>query len=314
MTIRVPFYVVDVFASQPLTGSPLPLLPDADDLDQAQLAAIAREFSQPETSFLLRPSLPGATVRIRSFTPAGAEVGGAGHNALGAWVWLEAAGRLGPEGSAGPGGPGRPDGRLPGRPDGSLAQEIGGRVLPVEVVRRPGQPAVIWMDQAAPQFGATVADRSALAAALGLAEPDLAADEPAQVVSTGAAHLMVPVRDRAAVDRAAPDPARLRALLHQAGGEGCYLYSRDPAAADAVAYARFFNPTMGIAEDPATGSAAGPLAARLAAAGQIPDQATVVIEQGHALGRPSRIQVEVTGPRIRVGGSGLVVAEGTLTL
>jgi PhzF family phenazine biosynthesis protein len=170
------------------------------------------------------------------------------------------------------------------------------------------------MDQSPPQFGATVGDRAALAAGLGLAEPDLAADEPAQVVSTGAAHLMVPARDRAAVDRAAPDPARLKALLHQAGGEGCYLYSRDPAAADAVAYARFFNPTMGIAEDPATGSAAGPLAARLAAAGQIPRQATVVIEQGHALGRPSRIQVEVSGPRIRVGGSGLVVAEGTLTL
>jgi PhzF family phenazine biosynthesis protein len=303
MTIRVPFYIVDVFASQPLSGSPLPLLPAADDLDQAQLAAIAREFSQPETTFLLRPSLPGATVRIRSFTPAGAEVGGAGHNALGAWVWLEASGRLDPESSEDPGRPGR-----------SLAQEIGGRVLPVEVIRPPGQPAVIWMDQSPPQFGATVGDRAALAAALGLAEPDLAADEPAQVVSTGAAHLMVPARDRAAVDRAALDPARLKALLHQAGGEGCYLYSRDPAAADAVAYARFFNPTMGIAEDPATGSAAGPLAARLAAAGQIPRQATVVIEQGHALGRPSRIQVEVSGPRIRVGGSGLVVAEGTLTL
>jgi len=297
MTIQVPFYVVDVFASQPLTGSPLPLLPDADGLDEAQLRAIAREFSQPETTFLLRSSRPGATVRLRSFTPAGAEVGGAGHNALGAWVWLEAAGRLNPE-----------------APDASLAQELGGRVLPVEVVRRPGQPAVIWMDQAPPQFGGTVGDRSALAAGLGLAEPDLAADEPAQVVSTGAAHLMVPARDRAAVDRAAPDPARLKALLHQVGGEGCYLYSRDPVAADAVAYARFFNPTMGIAEDPATGSAAGPLAARLAAAGQIPRQATVVIEQGHALGRPSRIQVEVSGPRIRVGGSGLVVAEGTLTL
>ncbi len=83
MTTRMPFYVVDVFASQPLSGSPLPLLPAADGLDQAQLAAIAREFSQPETSFLLRPSLPGATVRIRSFTPAGAEVGGARP----AWAW-----------------------------------------------------------------------------------------------------------------------------------------------------------------------------------------------------------------------------------
>jgi predicted PhzF superfamily epimerase YddE/YHI9 len=65
-------------------------------------------------------------------------------------------------------------------------------VLPVEVIRPPGQPAVIWMDQSPPRFGATAGDRPALAAALGLAEQDLAADEPAQVVSTGAAHLMVP--------------------------------------------------------------------------------------------------------------------------
>ena len=84
--------------------------------------------------------------------------------------------------------------------------------------------------------------------------------------------------------------------------------------AGAVAYARFFNPTVGIAEDPATGTAAGPLVARLAALGQVPDQATVIVEQGYALGRPSRIQVSASGPRIRVGGSGLVVAEGTLAV
>jgi PhzF family phenazine biosynthesis protein len=71
---------------------------------------------------------------------------------------------------------------------------------------------------------------------------------------------------------------------------------------------------MGIAEDPATGSAAGPLAARLAAEGRIPRQATVVIEQGHALGRPSLIQVAVSAQRVRVGGSGLVVADGTLAV
>jgi PhzF family phenazine biosynthesis protein len=305
MTIRVPFYFVDVFASQPLTGNPLSLVPDADDLDQAQMRAVAREFNQSETTFLLRPSLPGATVRLRSFTPAGAEVGGAGHNALGAWVWLEAAGRL----SAGRPGAGRPgaDG-----PDEGLAQELAGRVLPVEVIRPPGKPAEVWLDQAPPQFGATAGDRSELAAGLGLTEHDLGA--PAQVVSTGAAHLLVPVRDRTAVDRAAPDPARLAAVLHQAGGEGCYLYSLDPVSAEAVAYARFFNPTMGIAEDPATGSAAGPLAARLAAEDRIPQQATVVVEQGHALGRPSLIRVAVSAQRVRVGGSGLVVAEGTLAV
>jgi PhzF family phenazine biosynthesis protein len=186
-------------------------------------------------------------------------------------------------------------------------------VLPVEVIRGPGEPATIWMDQSPPQSGAVVRDRAALAAALGLAEGDLAADEAAQVVSTGAGHLLVPARNRGAVDRAAPDAARLAHVLRQADGEGCYLYSTDPVdPVGAVAYTRFFNPTMGIAEDPATGTAAGPLVARLAATGKAPEQTTVIVEQGYALGRPSRIQVSASGHRIRVGGSGLVVAEGTL--
>ncbi len=298
MAARVPFCFVDVFASRPLTGNPLSMVPDADSLDEGQMRAIAREFNQSETTFVLRPSLPGAMVRLRSFTPAGVEVGGAGHNALGAWVWLEAAGRLGPAGG-----------------DGAFRQEIAGQVLPVEVIRQPGAPATVWMDQSPPRFGAIAGDPAALAAALGLAEEDLAADEPAQVVSTGAGHLLVAARSRAAADRAAPDPARLALVLRQAGGEGCYLYSHDPVdPAAAVAYARFFNPTVGIAEDPATGTAAGPLVARLAAAGRVPGDAIVAVEQGFAVGRPSRIQVSVSGQRVRVGGGGLVVAEGTLAL
>lgn len=297
MTSRVPFYFVDVFATRPLTGNPLSLVPDADGLGEAQMRAIAREFNQSETTFVLRPSRPGATVRLRSFTPAGVEVGGAGHNALGAWLWLETAGRLA-SAAAGRG----------------LRQEIAGQVLPVEVRRQAGQPAAVWMDQSPPQFGAVAGDRARLAAALGLGQRDLRPDEDAQVVSTGAGHLLVPARDRGAVDRAAPDPARLTPALRQVGAEGCYLYSPDPVAAGAVAYARFFNPAVGIAEDPATGTAAGPLAARLVAAGRVPDQSTVIIEQGYALGRPSWIGVSVAGQRVRVGGSGLVVAEGTLTV
>jgi trans-2,3-dihydro-3-hydroxyanthranilate isomerase len=298
MASRVPFYFVDVFASSPLSGNPLSLVPDADGLEEQQMRAIAREFNQSETTFLLRPALPEVTVRLRSFTPAGAEVGGAGHNALGAWVWLEAAGRLGPAGS-----------------DGGFRQQIAGQVLPVELTRRPGEPATVWMDQSPPRFGAVIRDPAPLAAALGLAGGDLAAGEPAQVVSTGAGHLLVPARNRAAVDRAAPDAARLVQVLREAGGEGCYLYSNDPVEpADAVAYARFFNPTVGIAEDPATGTAAGPLVARLVAAGKAPEGATVVVEQGFSVGRPSRIQVTVSGQRVRVGGRGLVVAEGALTL
>jgi trans-2,3-dihydro-3-hydroxyanthranilate isomerase len=292
----IPFCFVDVFASRPLTGNPLSLIPDADGLAESQMQAIAREFNQSETTFVLRPSKPDATWRLRSFTPIGAEVFGAGHNALGAWLWLAHADRL--------------------PAVGTLTQEIGDEVLPVEVSRGHDGLVSVTMAQSAPRFGGVAGDRAELAASLGLADADLVPDQPAQVVDTGAGHLLVPVRDRAAVDRAVPATERLAAVLRQAGGEGCYLYSRDavePGAA--VAYTRFFNPTMGIAEDPATGTAAGPLVARLAAEGQVPaDGRPVIVEQGYKLGRPSRIQVSVAGPQVRVGGSGLVVAEGTLAL
>jgi PhzF family phenazine biosynthesis protein len=233
-------------------------------------------------------------VRLRSFTPIGTEVLGAGHNALGAWLWLAADNSLDAMGS-------------------TLAQQIGQNVLPVQVTSEPSGSVVVSMDQSAPRFGSTVADRDELAAAIGLGKDDLT-DDPAQVVDTGAGHLMVPVRDRAAVDRAAPDATRLAAALRSVEGEGCYLYSLDPVdPLTAVAYTRFFNPTMGITEDPATGTAAGPLTALLVERGRLAD-GTWGIEQGRALGRPSLIRVTVDGSRVRISGSGLVVAEGTLFL
>ena len=284
------FSFVDVFADRPLTGNPLTVVPDADDLTVPQMQAIAREFNQSETTFVQRPTRAGATWRLRSFTPSGAEVFGAGHNALGAWLWLAAAGRLGLDGG-----------------EAEFAQEIGDDVLPVHVRAGGGVP-VVTMEQSPPVFGAVAEDREGLAAALGLGVEDLVADRPARVVSTGAGHLLVAVRDRAAVQRAAPDAGRLVEALRAVGGEGCYVYTHDTVDAAATAHARFFNPAMGIAEDPATGTAAGPLAALLGADG------VVVIEQGHAMGRPSTITVTVSGDRVRISGSGLIVARGTMTL
>jgi trans-2,3-dihydro-3-hydroxyanthranilate isomerase len=146
------------------------------------------------------------------------------------------------------------------------------------------------MDQSTPHSGATVNDRGEVAAALSLAEQDLTGDATPQVVATGAGHLMVAVRERSGVDRAAPHAARLAAVVEEVGGEGCYVYSLQPGEDGATAYARFFNPTTGIWEDPATGTAAGPLAALLVATNKAAEW-TVVTEQGYALGRPSRIQV-----------------------
>jgi len=294
---RVPFYFIDVFAGRALEGAPLSLVVDADDVGEAQMRAIAREFNQSETTFVVRPTLPGATWRLRSFTPIGAEVFGAGHNALGAWLWLAGSGRL-PLDSA----------------RSTFAQEIGRDVLPVEVIREEDGRISVSMDQSAPQFGDSVGDRAELAASLGLDEADIVSDQTAQVVSTGAGHLLVPLHDRAGVDRVVQDAPRLAAVLREVGGEGCYVYCLDPVDATSIAYARFFNPTVGIVEDAATGTAAGPLVAFLVANGIARGGTTSIVEQGYAMGRPSRIAVSVDGERVRVSGSGVVAAEGVLSL
>jgi trans-2,3-dihydro-3-hydroxyanthranilate isomerase len=289
------FYFVDVFADRPLTGNPLALVPDADDLTVPQMQAIAREFNQSETTFLLRPGQEGVDRRLRSFTPAGAEVDGAGHNALGAWLWLADQGLTGD------------------RPAVTMRQRIGAEVLAVEILRVPGEPTRIVMDQGVPAFGRHVTDGARLTRALGLEPRHLDSGSAAQVVSTGVAHLLVPLATRAAVDAAVAESRELAAILAEAGGEGCYLYT---TAGDdgAAAYTRFFNPTVGIAEDPATGTAAGPLAVALVRSGRAPADRPVFIEQGHLLGRPSRIRVDVAGDRVRLSGSGLVTAQGELRL
>lgn len=283
--------MVDVFASRPLTGNPAAVVPDADDLTLEQMRALAREFNQSETVFVVAASDPAADWQLRSFTPIGAEVGGAGHNALAACLWLVER-RLQPDRTA-------------------FVVQIGDDLLPTRVVRDAEGRTMVSIDQSPPEFGMLLTDREPLSDALGLAVEALAPD-PVQVVSTGAGHLMVPLIDRAAVDRARPDTRRLASVLRAIGGEGCYVYSLDPVDEDSVAYARFFNPTMGIVEDPATGTAAGPLVAKLVSEGRVAPGAPAVVEQGHALGRPSRILISVDGAQVRISGAGLVVADGTV--
>lgn len=284
--VSLEFALVDVFAGAPLAGNPLAVVADADRVSEGVLRAIAGEFNQPETTFVLSPRR-GATVRLRSFTAAGEEVVGAGHNALGAWWWLAVTDRV---------------------PPGRLTQELGDRVLGVEIARDE-ERVVVRLEQARPELGAEV-DVRELAAPLGLEERDLE-DEPARVVSTGAPHLLVGARDRAAVKRARPRLEALKTALTRIGAQGCYLYALDPFDASAAAHARFFNPTVGLWEDPATGSAAGPLAWWLASRGRIP-AGRVAIEQGHALARPSQVLLHVDGDRVVLAGSAVLTADGHL--
>jgi PhzF family phenazine biosynthesis protein len=296
MTVMsVPFALVDVFSEVPLAGNPAGVVWDADALSVAAMRGVARELNQVETVFVLAPRLPGADRRLRAFTAVGAEVFGAGHYALGAWWVLAATGAIPLE-----------EGTT------ALRQEIGDRVLPLRVDAGESGPAAIRVSQEPADFQGTLHDLGELAAALGLASGDLGTALPTQVVSTGAGHLMVPARDRRAVDAASPDAPRLRRLLEKAGGEGCYVFSLDPAGPGSTAYARFFNPTVGIWEDPATGTAAGPLACLLIAHDVVPAGTTVTIEQGHALGRPSLISVRTDEPAVQIAGTCAISAEGRL--
>jgi trans-2,3-dihydro-3-hydroxyanthranilate isomerase len=295
---KAAFFLVDVFSDKPLEGNPLAVVPDADPIDEATMRRIAREFNQAETTFLLSPTQVGADWLLRSFTPTGQEVFGAGHNALGAWWWLASSGRL-----------------TPGEERKQFHQQIGDSVLPVDVVWDGGQVASIEMKQEAPVFGKTVSDSAALADALGLAVDDVQRGRlEAQVVSTGAAHLLVPVKDRSAIERARPDTGKLLSVLRSAGGEGCYLFCLEGVHAGSAAHARFFNPTMGIVEDAATGTAAGPLAALLVAKGIVADGSSVAIEQGYAMDRPSLIRIGIRGSDVRISGRGFVTVEGFLRL
>lgn len=292
------FHFVDVFAVEPLTGNSLTVVEDAADLTVDQLQRIAREFNQSETTFLLAPTRPDADWRLRSFTAAGVEVfGSGGHNSLGAWWWLADAGKL--------------------QLNGDLTvfrQEIGDRVSPVTIAQRNGRLSNVEMEQSPFETGLQVTDLGKLTTSLGMAPADLATDRvPCQVVSTGVAHLLVPVRDREAVDRIRPNADELRTVLAVVGAEGCYVFSLDPPHNEAVAYARFFNPTVGISEDPATGTAAGPLAAQLVSRGVV-QPGRMTIEQGTALGRTSLIEVLVRGDVVKVSARAIVVATGMLTL
>jgi len=138
---------------------------------------------------------------------------------------------------------------------------------------------------------------------------------PAQVVSTGIAHLLVPVIDREIVAKAQPDSERLRRILQAANGEGCYLYCLDDLELpSSIAHARFFNPVLGIVEEAVTATAAVPLAHLLLRYGIAGDRKTLFIEQGYEMKRPCVLEVEVENDVLRLAGRAVTVMEGMLRI
>lgn len=292
---KVEFALVDVFGAGPLTGNPLAVVDlttaEVDEPPQEWMRAVAREMNQAETTFVLSATREGAHRRLRSFTAGGIEVFGAGHNALGAWWWLLHTGRVA-----------RPD-------NGVIVQEIGSRLLEVLV----GGEGQLTMRQERPRFGALAAATD-VATAVGLSPRDLDPAVPPRVVGTGADHLIVGVATPAALAAAAVDKQALVSVAEAVEAQGVYLAVVGPGRPISVVTTRFFNPGTGLDEDPATGSAAGPLAAYLADLQLLETTGMLTVHQGESMQRPSTITARIQAETVvTVGGSASLSAQGWLS-
>jgi trans-2,3-dihydro-3-hydroxyanthranilate isomerase len=273
---------LDVFTAEPLTGNGLAVVHDADGLDDPTMLAIARETRLSETTFVQTATADGADYRNRIFTTRG-ELPFAGHPSLGTAVAVA---------------------RARGETHARYVQQTHAGLQPIEV-DLDGARARTSMLQAPATTGAEP-DAARVMASVGLQADDAHPDWAPQVVSTGTPHVMAPVRDAAALDRAAPGPA-LPALLEEAGAICVYLAAIDPATGSADARS-FFLGDAGPVEDPATGSAAGPLLAYAAARAGL---RALTIRQGVAMGRASVLETDLQDDgSIRVGGDVVVVGEG----
>lgn len=295
------FVQVDVFTDRIFGGNPLAVVLDAVGITSDEMQRIAREMNLSETTFVLPPTRADCASRVRIFTP-GRELPFAGHPTIGSAFVLKSEGLL----------------------DASIAAfnlEEGVGAVPITFDGDPAAPSLAWMRHGEARFGPEVADRTAVAAALGLTADDLVPTAPIQTGTTGLPFLFVPLRDRATVDRAW---LTVSALPRQALGEaaGVFVLAADPDPTAARVYTRMFGAdSVGIAEDPATGSASGPLGVYLVRNNLVAmqDEVRIISEQGTRMGRPSCIHIRLRGAggevqAIEVGGQAVAVLDGVLRL
>ncbi|HLH11250.1 MAG TPA: PhzF family phenazine biosynthesis protein [Methylovirgula sp.] len=302
--MRRKYYVLDVFTERALAGNPLAAVIDCDGLDTSAMQKIAAEFNLSETIFLFEPHDPVNTARLRIFTPR-AELPFAGHPTLGAAILV---GEL------------RARDLLRGQDLSVVLEEPIGAIACV-VRHRPGKarqahftlprlPSRVGMPQSS--------DR--LAAALGLSSADIGFDRHVpSIYSAGTAFTFVPVATLSALAGARVRADLFPAAFTPAETAHAFLYTRECVAGHDF-HARMFAPTLGITEDPATGSAAAAFAGVLMAFEKIPDgNHALVIEQGFEMERPSLIILSLDVEKgvlveAQVGGAAVIVAEGHLDL
>jgi trans-2,3-dihydro-3-hydroxyanthranilate isomerase len=286
--MEVGFRLVDAFTETPFQGNRLCVVPETPDgFSTEQMKMLALETNFSETTFVTE-SRPGG-YRMRIFTPD-AELAFAGHPTIGTAYALVSEGRTSPQ----------------------TVQTTALGDIPVEVDLGRG---FAWMTQRRPVFGPEFHDRRVVADAAGLEPDELHPDLPMQMISTGLGPLIVPVRDEEALRRAERyEPACRRATV-ASGGECLYLFV---VRGRGDVMARMFDASLGVGEDPATGSAAGPLGVYLASRGLAGMPGRAIVAQGEMVGRPSFLHLDIHPDgeswNVRVGGGVRVVGEGVFRI
>lgn len=281
------YTVADVFTDTPLQGNPVAVFTDASGLSAEVMQRAARELNLSETVFMFRSDGPHAHLRIRIFTPA-TELPFAGHPVLGAAFVV---------------------GRAMGSPVVRLETGLG--VVPVTLTRPDagGEPVYGEMEQPIPTVEQFALGEELLAA-LGIAG-DRDGLLPIEAYRNGPVHVYVELPSDEAVAGLAPDIGAIARL-------GVYGINCFAASGERVK-TRMFGPSLGVAEDPATGSAAGPLVVHLARHGRVAFGTEIEIVQGVEIGRRSVLRARVDGApdaieRVAVGGSAVIVARGEYRL
>jgi len=278
--VSLRYVVADVFTDTPLTGNQLAVFTDGREVDDDTMQKLARELNFSETVFVLPPQA-GGHARIRIFTPA-VELPFAGHPVLGSAFVLGAPLQL-----------------------GEILLETGSGVVPVTLEREGARIVFGWMQQPIPKWE-PYAEAEQLQELLGVRSR-----LPVEVYDLGPYHVFLELGSDDEVAALSPDFGALARLTHY--GVNCF------AGSGRQWKTRMFAPADGVAEDPATGSAAGPLTIHLARHGRIGFGDEIEISQGAEIGRPSKLYARVEGSpdsieRVEVGGSAVTVARGEFRL
>jgi len=292
----------DVFTDRLFGGNPLAVFLDGRGLAANAMQAIANEMNFSETTFILPPEQRGTDFRLRIFTPS-AEMPMAGHPTIGSAFALARTGVL-----------------EPARKNFVFGLGLG--PTSVALTWRGSDLSFASMTQQLPTFSEPIADPAGAAGALGLPQAAVAGTGlPVQVVSCGVAFLFIPLATRRAVDNAASNFEAIDTFFRAArvDASGVFLFSHERGGDKATVYSRMFAPGVGIAEDPATGSASGPLGCYLVRHKVVaPAKAGAILNlQGVKMGRPSHVHVSIGVEKggitsVRVGGEAVLAGEGTL--